>query len=151
MPTTRGHCLCHAIEYEFEGGPLWVAHCHCDSCRRHTSSAIATYVGVKSDQFRYVKGQPRAYESSPNVWRYHCARCGSPVAYTADRFPGEIHLHIGTLADPARFVPGGHVHVGEQLPWFEVADELPRYERMDGKGIEPLRHGPRATFPRPKG
>jgi hypothetical protein len=147
MPTTRGHCLCKAIEYEFEGAPLWVVHCHCESCRRHTSSAVATYVGVKSDQFRYVKGEPAAYESSPKVWRYHCPRCGSPMAYIADRFPGEVHLYIGTLADPARFLPRAHIHVGEQLPWFEVADDLRRYERMGGKGVDPLRRGPRTAAP----
>jgi hypothetical protein len=150
MPTTRGHCLCQAIEYEFEGRPLWVAYCHCESCRRHTSSPAAVSLAVKLEVFRYVKGEPAAYESSPKVWRYHCARCGSPMAYTADRYPGEVHLYIGTLADPASFAPRGHVHVGEQLPWFEVADELPRYEKLGGKGVEPLRRGPRTAAPAPR-
>ena len=150
MPSTRGHCLCQAIEYEFEGEPLWVVHCHCESCRRHTSSAVATIVGVKLDQFRYLKGEPAAYESSPKVWRYHCARCGAPMAYTADRFPGEVHLYIGTLADPARFAPRVHINAGEQLPWFEVADELRRFEKLGGKGVEPLRRGPRAIAPAPR-
>lgn len=143
MTTTKGHCLCGEVEYEFEGKPVWVAHCHCDSCRRHTSSAVATFVGVKVEQFRYLKGEPAFYESSPKVWRYFCGKCGSPMAYVADRFPGEVHLYIGTLENPDKFVPRGHVHVGEQLPWFEVSDDLPRYEGSSSKLSVPLRRGPR--------
>jgi hypothetical protein len=35
------------------------------------------------------------------------------------------------------------VHVAEQLPWFEVSDELPRYAKLGGKGVEPVRRGTR--------
>ena len=45
--TTTGRCQCRAIEYEFEGEPKWVMHCHCENCRRAVSSAVATYVGVR--------------------------------------------------------------------------------------------------------
>ena len=72
-----------------------------------------------------------------------CPRCGSPMAYTADRYPGEVHLHIGTLADPNQFKPRGHVFAAEQLSWFEIADNLPRYAALGGKGVTPLRRGPR--------
>ncbi len=27
-PVTRGRCQCRAVEYEFEGAPKWVMHCH---------------------------------------------------------------------------------------------------------------------------
>lgn len=140
-PKTKGHCLCGAVEYEFTGKPLWVSHCHCETCRRHTSSAVATFVGVNIDQFSYLKGTPASYQSSPDVWRYFCATCGSPMAYTSDkRHPGEVHLYIGTLENPDQFAPRGHVNSAEQLPWFEVDDELPRYERA-GKGAQPVRKG----------
>jgi len=146
----RGHCLCRSIVYEFEGEPKWVAHCHCESCRRAVSAAVATYLCVGLDQFRYLQGEPAAYNSSPGVWRYFCQRCGSPMAYTADRYPGDVHLHIGTLADPNAFTPSAHVYVGEQLAWFEIADDARRYETLGGKGVAPLRQGPRPSGPRSK-
>ena len=139
---TKGHCFCRALEYEFEGDPLWVAHCHCESCRRSTSSAFATYVGVAVEQFRYLKGEPSAHDSSPGVQRFFCGTCGSPMAYHGKQWPGEVHLHAGSLADPAGIEPKGHVHTAEQLPWAEVLDELPRYERT-GKGAKPVRKGPK--------
>lgn len=152
MPT-RGHCLCGAIAYEFEGEPKWVLHCHCESCRRSNSAAVATYLCVGIDQFRYLKGEPAVFESSPGVRRYFCPRCGSPIAYTADRYAGEVHLHIGTLADPNQFAPRAHVFAGEQLSWFEVADDLRRFDELGGKGVEPVRRGPRpaAASPSPAG
>ena len=142
MPT-RGHCLCRAIAYEFDGEPRWVAHCHCDSCRRANSAAVATYLCVEIEQFKYLQGEPAVFESSAGVRRYFCPRCGSPMAYTADRYPGEVHLHIGTLADPNQFAPRAHIFVGEQLSWFDTADDLRRFEKLGRKGVEPVRRGPR--------
>ena len=75
--TTTGRCQCRAIEYQFTGEPKWVMHCHCESCRRAVSSAVATYVGVRLEQFSYLQGDPAIYESSPGVKRYFCATCGS--------------------------------------------------------------------------
>jgi hypothetical protein len=141
-PTTRGRCLCRSIEYEFEGQPLWVAHCHCETCRRATSSAFATYVGVHVDQFRYLKGEPAIYRSSPGVQRFFCATCGSPIAYVGERWPGEVHLYAGSLDNPTQIEPRGHVHVAEQLPWADIHDDLPRFETT-GRGKKPVRRGPR--------
>jgi hypothetical protein len=142
MKLTRGHCLCSAIKYEFEGKPEWVGYCHCESCRRHTSSPVATMLGVKVDQFRYLEGTPASYQSSEGVWRYFCPTCGSPMAYTNDeKWPGQVHLYLGTLEHPEKVVPTGHVHTGEQLPWFEIHDDLPRFNAA-GPPAKPVSHGP---------
>jgi hypothetical protein len=140
---TRGRCLCQAVEYAFTGSPLWIAHCHCESCRRATSSAFATYVGVKLDQFQYLKGTPTAYESSPGTYRYFCGTCGSPLAFIGKRWKGEVHLYAGSLDQPGAIEPRGHMNVAEQLPWADVHDDLPRYETFKSAGKAPLRQGPR--------
>lgn len=143
MKVTKGHCLCGGIRYEFEGKPLWISHCHCESCRRHTSSAVATFLGVKINQFRYLEGTPASYQSSPGVWRYFCPTCGSPMAYTNDgKWPGQVHLYLGTLEHPEAFIPACHVNCDEQIPWFEVADALARYAKQASEGAKPLRKGP---------
>ena len=141
--TTTGRCQCRAIEYQFTGAPKWVMHCHCESCRRAVSSPVATYVGVRLEQFSYLKGEPTVYESSPGVKRYFCTNCGSPMAYAGARWPGEVHLFHGTLADPEQWPPSGHAHVAEQVRWFEVNDHLPRYAATAGKGAKPIRKGPK--------
>lgn len=140
---TTGRCQCGAIRYEFEGRPKWVMHCHCASCRRAVSSAVATYIGVRLEQFRYLQGEPAVFESSPGVKRYFCGRCGSPMAYAGARWPGEVHLFHGTLDDSAQWPPTGHAYIAEQVPWFDLHDDLPRYEAIAGRGVEPVRRGPR--------
>jgi hypothetical protein len=139
---TTGRCLCGDICYEYTGAPDRLFHCHCASCRRHVSSAVATFACVLRDTFRFTHGTPQTYQSSPGVKRSFCPRCGSPIAYEADRIPNEIHLYHGTLADPGSVPPTAHLYVAEQLAWFEVLDELPRYaEGM--RGASPISHGPR--------
>ena len=125
--TAQGGCLCGAIRYTAAGTPLWVAHCHCESCRRSTGAPFAAFVGYPHAAVAFPTGTPAVFESSPGVRRSFCARCGTPIAYAADRFPGEIHLYSCTMDEPERFQATGHVHVSEQLPWLHLADGLPRY------------------------
>lgn len=138
---TTGRCLCGGVRYEYIGAPDRLIHCHCASCRRHVSSPVATFVCVFRDTFRFTQGVSAVYESSPGVRRSFCPRCGSPVAYEADRIPDEVHLYHGTLSDPGAVRPTAHVHVAEQLAWFEVLDELPRYA-AGMRGVGPVGHGP---------
>ena len=140
---TAGRCLCGAIRYAFDDAPRWVMHCHCESCRRATSAAVATYLGVKIAKFHWLEGTPLRYNSSPGVERLFCGRCGSPVAYIGERWPDEIHLFHGTLEDPSLWPPTAHAYTSEQLPWFEVHDRLPRYSQTASKGAKPERVGPK--------
>jgi len=142
--TVRGRCLCGDIRYEYRGEPIVTLHCHCESCRRHASSPVATFVCVSKAAFRLLSGTPTIYVSSPGVRRTHCGRCGAPIAYEADRHPDQIDLYLGTLEEPTAAIPSCHVHVAEQVPWFETTDPLPRYER-GRRGATPVRFGPRPS------
>src|SRR5262249_48286725 len=116
-------------------------HCHCESCRRHASAPITTFVCVPTEALRFTKGEPVTYVSSPGVKRTHCGRCGSPISYASSRH-NQVDLYVGTLEDPAAAVPTFHVHAEEQLSWFEVSDQLPRYARGQS-GATPVSVGPR--------
>ena len=80
----RGKCLCRSVQFEVSGEPMWVAHCHCHSCRRNTGSAVATFVGFRREQLSYTRGSRKIYESSPGVRRGFCEDCGTPLTYEAD-------------------------------------------------------------------
>jgi hypothetical protein len=140
---TTGHCLCRAIAFAYEGESRWTLNCHCESCRRATSSPMTTWVTVPRTAFRFTRGEPSYYASSPGVRRGFCARCGSPLTYENERRPDEVDLLAGALDDPNQARPTAHLFTEEQLAWFESADELPRYAktRRDGPA---LRHGPRS-------
>ena len=133
--TTTGRCLCGAVTWEYDGEPNWVAHCHCESCRRNCSAAIVTFVGVPREAFRHTGAEPKVFESSSGVRRPFCGNCGSPVAYDADSYPHEIHLYAAGHTDPAALRPQAHVFHAEALPWLPVEDGLRRFERGGEGGV----------------
>ena len=137
----KGWCLCGNLQFELQGQPLWVAHCHCESCRRSTGSAVATFVGCKKEQLAYTRGKRKFYASSPGVQRGFCADCGTPMTYEADRYPDEVHLYVSTLDNPGAYRPQVHVFFAQRVPWMDLEDDLPRYEGLVS-GAEPVSWGP---------
>lgn len=127
MDVKRGRCLCGAVSFEYSGPENWRAHCHCESCRRNTASAFTTFFGVPKPAYRYTGKAPKLYQSSPGVRRYFCDTCGTPVAYERDDDRNETHFYAAALEDSSGFEPQCHVHVAEQVPWVELADDLPRF------------------------
>ncbi len=130
----RGRCLCGLVRFVARGEPNWVAHCHCESCRRATSAAFATYAGYARAAVAWVDQAPSSYRSSPGVTRSFCPRCGSPISYESERWPDEIHLFAASFEAPAHFKPQAHVFTEEQLGWVHLADGLPRYARTSQEG-----------------
>lgn len=122
----RGRCLCGAVTYKYSGPENWRGHCHCESCRRNTSSPFTTFMGVPNEVFEFTGEAPKVYVSSPGVRRSFCGICGTPMAYEADRYPKEIHLYAASLDNPSEFVPEFHTHSNEILPWIQLSDGLPR-------------------------
>jgi hypothetical protein len=134
----EGRCLCGAVRFRAMGAPNWVAHCHCESCRRATSSPFTTYVGYQAQQVVW-SGETRTFhESSPGVQRSFCERCGSPMSFGGAHWPGEIHLFLASFEIPEALRPQAHVHVGEQLNWVHLNDGLPRFH-ASGRDDPPIK------------
>ena len=129
-----GHCLCGAVTFAARGEPRWVAHCHCESCRRATSAAVATYAGFPAANVEWTGERPAEFRSSPGVVRRFCRTCGSPISFEGERWPDEIHLFVPSFEQPETFRPTCHVHVDEQLRWLRMVDHLPRYARTARDG-----------------
>ena len=121
---TDGRCLCGAVTFEVSGEPLWVAHCHCESCRRQTGSIPATFVGYNETQVNYPDAPPTEFESSPDIFRAFCPKCGSAIHY---RRTGEIHLYLGIFNDPSQHRATRHVFYDERIHGYEMSDNLPRF------------------------
>jgi len=132
MDMKKGRCLCGRVTFEYRGPEIWGGHCHCESCRRATSSPFTTWFGVPRSACRFTGSEPSVYRSSPGVRRLFCSNCGTPIAFESDRWPDETHLYAASLEDARDFAPQFHVHVAEKLPWVKLADGLPQYDRNAG-------------------
>jgi hypothetical protein len=136
MPSTHGHCLCGAVRFAFDPeGVLWRGHCHCESCRRQTSSPFTTWFSVRNSAWRWTGAAPEIYRSSPGVRRFFCPTCGTPMAYASTRRPEQTDFYAASLEDPADFTPTSHDHADEKLPWIHLADGLPA-ERPERHGTD---------------
>ncbi len=131
----EGRCLCGRVSFRAEGPPEWVSHCHCESCRRTTAAAMATYAGFESSAVAWIGDVPAVYKSSPGVKRQFCRNCGTSVSFESDRWPGELHLFVTTMNDPGAFIPDRHTYVGERIPWMHLADDLPQYQTTSDRNV----------------
>jgi hypothetical protein len=117
-----GGCLCGAVRFEARGAPKWTAYCHCNSCRKHSGAPVSAFAGFERSEVRFTLGMPSAFASSPGVKRGFCAACGSTLTYEGDRWPSEIHFHVGAFDAPQDFAPQGHAFAEERVSWLHVAE-----------------------------
>jgi hypothetical protein len=123
-----GHCLCGATRYSFSGPMLWRAHCHCESCRRNTSSPVTTFFAVTRNQFAWTGDEPGAYSSSLGVTRLFCKSCSTPMSYENSELAEGVHLYAASLDDHSHFCSQRRDFCNEKVAWLNVSDDLPKHE-----------------------
>lgn len=131
-PNGAGRCLCGAVTFEWRASPLWAGHCHCESCRRANSAPYTSFFGVADGAWAWTGVEPKLFESSESVRRWFCGTCGSPMAYAADRFPGETHFFAASMDDPESYRADFQVHVAEKLSWVHLDPDLPSHQEISG-------------------
>jgi hypothetical protein len=139
MTTLTGGCLCGHVRYRADTEPLWLCHCHCSMCRKHTGSPIATYVGFPAGAVTWLAAKPTRYRSSKDVERSFCPACGSTIGFHRVH---ETSLVVGSLdapeALPIANLWTGHVWFQEHIPWFDTADDWLRYSEFPPGRTEEL-------------
>jgi hypothetical protein len=124
----EGGCLCGAVRYRVDGEPVVSAVCHCRTCRKSASAPMLPFLTFPTQRFRFSRGMPADFTSSPGVTCSFCGHCGSPLTYRNDNDPERVDVMTGTLDDPEAFPPKYHVWVSHRLKWIRLADGLPAHE-----------------------
>jgi len=132
----KGSCLCGGIAFEADRVAL-MRHCHCSMCRKETGSAFGTLAVVRPHEFRFVRGEEliEHYRYPPDGVRAFCRVCGSkaPLRLLGDTI---VAVPAGLLDDDPVVRPALHQFTGSKACWWEIADELPRFEKWV-PGYEP--------------
>ncbi|WP_164156225.1 GFA family protein [Sandarakinorhabdus rubra] len=129
--TEAGGCHCGAVRYEVTGEPKHVALCHCADCRKSSGAPMVAWAAFAEAQFRVTAGEPVAFNSSGESWRYFCARCGTGLFYRNAQFlPGIVDIQSAALDNPEAFPAGGHIQVAERISWMATAHQLPTFDRF---------------------
>jgi len=129
----EGGCLCGDIRYRCTKSPVFVGHCHCKRCQRHSGALFATDVGLPVDGFTWLclQGKPTYWLSSNALERGFCSNCGSTISNRYFDDSSFLVIPVGSLDDPERVKPEFHIMTESQVSWLKIDDNLPRYPRFD--------------------
>ena len=127
---TRGSCLCDAVAFELEGPPRAFRNCHCSLCRRARGAAHASNAFYDADRFRWLRGESEVEVYGLPGHRFSqafCRTCGGKVPrHVPER--GVAVVPAGCLDGDPGGRPSDHIFVGSKAPWFEIEDDLPRFD-----------------------
>jgi hypothetical protein len=123
----EGGCLCGAIRYRATAAPVRGVICHCTMCRKHSGAPALAFMHFPINQFEWVLGNPTRYQSSAFAQRGFCSNCGSTLTMHEDVLADRVQIAVGSLDQPERVRIDDHVWTEMQLPWFQIADQLPRF------------------------
>ncbi|WP_299669478.1 GFA family protein [uncultured Ruegeria sp.] len=87
MPELQGQCMCGAVTVTATPARDALGACHCDQCRRWTSSMLVTF---EAEPGYAALGPVKTFISSDWAERAFCAECGSSLWYRIT-LPGEMH------------------------------------------------------------
>ncbi|MFO1034610.1 MAG: GFA family protein [Hyphomicrobiales bacterium] len=130
MTGHSGGCQCGAVRYHFEGPPGHASICHCRMCQKAFGNAMAPLVSVPMARFRWTRGTPSVFRSSPPVSRGFCGTCGTPL-YMQDDGDSNIELAIATLDHPEVAPPTEQVGVESKCAWFDALPGLPHETTLE--------------------
>jgi hypothetical protein len=133
----EGGCYCGAVRFVAEGDPVMKAQCHCRECQYISGGSPNVFIAMPIDGFAYTKGEPKAFRRSDlerPVTREFCPACGTHLAARPPGFPAVV-VKVGTLDEPALFGgPDVAIFTIDQQPFHQIADGLPAFERLPGRG-----------------
>ena len=128
--TFEGGCLCGGVRFAVDGAPAAVANCHCGNCRKVHGAPFGTFAIVRAGDFRWTAGEEliETFDSSPEMHRKFCGRCGAPVAIIEDWNPKGVTLCRSSFDNDPGVATGFHIFTGSKAAWHDISDALPRHE-----------------------
>ena len=124
----EGRCLCGATRYAIDAVPRFTSYCHCEDCRRASGSPVVPWTFFPTGTLRWTKGAPKLLRYAGRE-RTFCPDCGTPLSFFDPGIPEEYEVTTCSLDDPNLMPPRDHTWTEDQLPWFQVADGLPRHRQ----------------------
>ncbi|KAJ4248334.1 hypothetical protein NW757_008492 [Fusarium falciforme] len=125
-----GSCACGLLKYSFNSEPLVCVLCHCNGCKRSSSSVYTHNLLVPAATFT-TSGIAKTYtdkgQSGKNRSFYFCQECGTTLYITSENIPRVVVVKAGTLDDLSlneiNYRPTVEIFCKEKYSW------LPNIER----------------------
>lgn len=126
-----GGCQCGAVRFRIRGELGRPSICHCRMCQKQFGSFFSALVTAPKDGVEWTRDEPSYFQSSVNIDRGFCPKCGTPLTY---RHPGGLEIAIGAFDDRSDLAPKIQVNYQSRLPWVESIFEQPVHDDPDYYG-----------------
>lgn len=116
LPWTGG-CRCGHVRIKVSAPPLLSAACHCTGCQAMSASAYSLSIGIPSEGFEVIEGEPVIGGVHGETRHYFCPHC---MSWMFTRPPGTeafVNLRPSMLDEHRWFVPFVEFWTREKLPW----------------------------------
>ena len=128
----NGRCECGAVLYRVPDEFLYAENCHCSNCRAGTGSAFKSFAGIEREKLEIVAGADALLIWGVDTANHtRCGICGS-LLFSVVRGGAYVHVAMGSLVDAPSIRPTEHIFVGSKASWFEITDDLPRFDEYAG-------------------
>jgi hypothetical protein len=122
-----GGCQCGAVRYRIDGGLRYPHLCHCRMCQKASGNYFMPLAASSRAQFEMTRGEASWFQSSDQVRRGFCGRCGTPLFYDLPD-ADFINITLGSLDEPERVIPDAQSN---------LVDKMHRFAELDGLPVEP--------------
>ena len=116
----EGGCLCKAVRYTANGGPLTVRLCWCRFCQYIAAGNAAVGLAFPRASVT-ISGDLRDYatvaDSGSHMHRRFCPICGVHMFSEAEERPHLIFVRAGTLDDPNIVTPTSVIWTAQAPKW----------------------------------
>lgn len=129
MAQHKGHCRCGGVKITAHGEPVFSVYCHCDDCRRSTGAPVLSAVAFMKGEYAWDESGTLKRYTNGKTQRLFCSNCGSPIAQEHESKDDRTFFNTGFMDNPESYPPTAHTFEGDQLPWLELADNLPRAKK----------------------
>jgi hypothetical protein len=118
-----GGCQCGAVRFRIQGKLGRASICHCRMCQKAFGGFFGPLVSAPKDGVEWTRESPSYFQSSINIDRGFCARCGTPLTY---RHPEGLEIAIGAFDDRSDLAPQIQVNTGSAIAWVEHIFDAPK-------------------------
>lgn len=131
-----GGCRCGLVRYVIAGMPKRHSLCWCADCRRSSGAPMVGWAVVAAEALR-VTGEVAVFNSSGDVERSFCPRCGTGLFYRSETlFPGSVDVQSGTFDDPDILPLTVSIQAAEAPSWMAAITALPRHWRWSTGSVD---------------
>ena len=93
-------------------------------CRRHSGAPLVSFVGYIRDEIEWSGDARKIFNSSTNIERGFCGKCGSPVLSFIEEMPAVKFVKAGSLDDSSWLKIDSNFYSSSAHSWSPIDEDI---------------------------